>query len=90
MLRSLGFGGDAIFPMVDITNVKSRLALGAPIYAHEFKVDMVCTYGFPPMHESFLFFLFDMVNLNFFYSSLFNVKIKHLLIKVGKNFFVHN
>jgi hypothetical protein len=52
VLCSLGFGGDVNVPTFNNINDKGRLAFGAPVCARELIVDMVCTYGFPPIHES--------------------------------------
>lgn len=52
VLCSLGFWGDAILPIVNNTNINGTLALRVLIYARELRVDMVCTYHFPPNHES--------------------------------------
>ncbi len=52
VLWSLGFGGDTIFLAVNNINAKGRFTLKTLVCAHEFIVDMVCTYGFPPIHDS--------------------------------------
>jgi hypothetical protein len=51
-LCSLGFWGEAIFATANNIYAKGRLAPRALVYARELRVDTICTYGFPFVHES--------------------------------------